>query len=106
MKNLNSFMKILLPFTPHLANECLTKLDDKQETWPVVDKKFEVSQMINFVVQINGKTREVMELRKDLTEKEAIEISKKNDKIKKNLSGKNIIRTIFVRNKIINYLIK
>ena len=106
IKNLNNFMKILLPFTPHLAKECLEKLDDKKETWPEIDKKFKIKQLVKFVVQINGKTREVIEIQKDLPETHAAEISKKNDKIKKNLSGKKIIRTIFVKNKIINYLTK
>ena len=42
----------------------------------------------------------------DLDQDQAIEISKKNEKIKKSLENKEIIRTIFVKNKIINYLIK
>ena len=42
----------------------------------------------------------------DLNEKEAVEISKKSEKIKKSLENKTIVRTIFVKNKIINYLIK
>ena len=47
---------------------------------------------------------EIIEVEKDLNEIEAIELSKKNDRINKNLSNKKIVRTIFVKNKIINYL--
>ena len=57
-------------------------------------------------IQINGKTREIIEVIKDLNEKDAIIQSKKNEKINKHLLEKKIIKTIFVKNRIINYLIK
>ena len=47
-----------------------------------------------------------MKVKKDLSEKEAINESKRIEKIEKNLSGKEIFKVIFVKNKIINYLIK
>jgi leucyl-tRNA synthetase len=61
---------------------------------------------VKIAIQINGKTKEIIEMQKNLSEKEATENSKKNDRIKNSLNGKKIIRTIFVKNKIINYLIK
>ena len=61
---------------------------------------------INLVVQINGKTREIIQVEKDLKEKDVIRETKKNEKINKNLMNKKITRTIFVKNKIINYLVK
>ena len=63
-------------------------------------------QKIKIAIQINGKTRDVIEIQKDSTEKEVISISKKNKKINKNLENKSIVRIVFVKNKIINYLIK
>ena len=57
-------------------------------------------------IQINGKTKEVIEVEKDMLEINAINQSKKNEKIAKSLTDKEIIRTIFVKNKIINYLVK
>jgi leucyl-tRNA synthetase len=60
---------------------------------------------VKIAIQINGKTKEIIEIEKDLNEDQAVKISKKNDKIKKFLVNKNITRTIFVKNKIINYLI-
>ncbi len=105
-RNLNNFMKILVPFTPHLASECLEKIGDKSTNWPKIDKDFESKQLVKFAIQINGKTREVIDLEMNLTEKEVVIASKKSDKIKKNLSNKTIMKTIFVKNKIINYLVK
>ncbi len=105
-KNLIDFMSILIPFTPHLANECLEKLDKSIDKWPKINKQSTKRQKIKIAVQINGKTREVIEMQKDFTEKEVISISRKNKKISKNLENKSIVRIVFVKNKIINYLIK
>jgi len=97
----------MVPFTPHLAHECLEGLKVENVTvWPEIDNALLEKQSIKLAIQINGKTKEVIEMQKDLGEKEAAENSKKNDRIKKYLDGKEIIRTIFVKNKIINYLIK
>jgi len=60
---------------------------------------------INMVVQINGKTREVLSVNKDLDERSITSLTKVSEKIKKYLSNKKIKKTIFVKNKIINYII-
>ena len=57
------------------------------------------------VVQINGKTREVLSVNKDLDERSITSLTKVSEKIKKYLSNKKIKKTIFVKNKIINYII-
>ena len=58
------------------------------------------------VVQINGRTRDVVDLNKNLSEKEVDKLIKKSEKIKKYLENKKILKTIFVRDRIINYIIK
>ena len=65
-----------------------------------------ISEIIKIAVQINGKTREIIEVKKDLDEKNVIVESKKYKKVSTNLENKKIIKTIFVQNRIINYLIK
>ena len=105
--NLKSFMSILIPFTPHLANECLEKLGkSKIDSWPKIKKGFSRKQKTKIAIQINGKTREVIEIEKNLMEKKVVSITKKSEKISKSLLNKKIIRIIFVKDKIINYLIK
>ena len=100
-------MKVLIPFTPHLAYECLEKLEEKNiDKWPEINKKLISKQKIKIAVQINGKTREIIKIDENLSEKDVVIESKKNDKIKKNLKEKQIIKIIYVKNKIINYLIK
>ena len=100
-------MTILIPLVPHISSECLEKLGEENvEFWPKFDKKLLEKQRIKIAVQINGKTREVLEVDKDLSEKDIVKISEENDKINKNLMNKDIIRIIFVKNKIINFLVK
>ena len=106
-KNFIKLIKILIPFTPHLAHECLEQLGEKnKDNWPEVDSKLNLNEKIKIAVQINGKTKKIIEVKKDLEEKDVINECKKNIKINENLINKKIIKIIFVKNKIINYLIK
>ena len=106
-KKFSDLLKILIPFTPHLAYECLEQIGATQvNSWPIVDIDFISEERIKLAVQVNGKTREVLEIKKNLDEKDVIIESKKNKKIKDSLADKKIIKTIFVKNKIINYLTK
>tara|TARA_B110000967_G_scaffold206501_1_gene253393 strand:- start:228 stop:1460 length:1233 start_codon:yes stop_codon:yes gene_type:complete len=106
-KNLSNLMKILIPFTPHLANECLELIGEKKiDKWPDFDNKLIKNEKVKIAIQINGKTKELIEIEKDLDEKKALDESKKNKKVSDSLKNKRIIKTIFVKNRIINYLIK
>ncbi len=100
-------MKLMIPFTPHIAYECLTNLNCKEfNRWPEVDKKIIENIETKMVVQINGKTRDVLDIQRNLGESEVDKLVKKSTKANKHISDKKIVRTIFVKNKIINYIIK
>ena len=104
-ENIINIMKTMLPFTPHLANECLELLKCKNHNqWPSISKK-SVLEEVKIAIQINGKTRDVISIKIDLTQKEVENIILKNSKIKKYVDNKKIIKTIFVKNKILNYII-
>ncbi len=99
---------ILQPFVPHISEEIWSNLGNKtlciNETWPLEDviKKSE----IKIAIQINGKTKEIIEIEDKFSKEKILEIAKDKDRIKKNLLGKNIIREIYVPGKIINLVIK
>ena len=101
-------MKLLIPFAPHFAHECLSAHGEKSfDKWPIVDETLiTVDEKIKMPVQINGKTREILDIKKDLSEKEFLVVVLKSPKIKKYLENKKVLRTIFVKNKIVNYIIK
>ena len=97
--------KVLIPFAPHLAYECLELLESKElDNWPKVDSN--VFDEINLPIQINGKTREIIIVKKNFELNQCEIRVKESKKLKKFLDGKKILKTIFVKNKIINYLIK
>ena len=104
--NFIQFLKTLIPFTPHLAYECLELQNKNNEPylWPMVNKNIKVQEKVKIAIQINGKTKQIIEMDKDLDEKEIIN-KFKNEKVYQQLNNKKIIKTIFVKNRIINYLI-
>ena len=102
------FVKIMMPFAPHLSCECLSKLEGKnfyeKIQWPKGDKSLLKDQEVILVVQINGKKRGLIVAKKDLSEKDVLIEAKKIENIKKNLKDKKIVKNIFVKNKIINFI--
>ena len=100
---------ILQPFLPHISEEIWCNLDTEElcinQKWPKV-KNTDFKLDIKIAVQINGKIRSVIEIHGEKEKKELIKIAKNNDKIKKYLTGKIILKEIFVPNKIINFVIK
>ena len=98
-----------MPFIPHIASECLSELEGKKFyskiEWPLVDKSLLEENNVTIVVQINGKKRGLLLAKKDIGEKEAVLKAKDIENIKKNLSNKKITKNIFVKNKVINFLV-
>ena len=106
-KNYEKILFLMKPLIPHFASECLKDLDiDDTQMWPKVDKKFLSINDVNIVVQINGKKRSILNTIRDISEKNFIKRIKDDDKISKILDNKEIIRSIFIKNKLINIIIK
>ena len=107
IENIIKIMKLMVPFTPHLAYECLSNLKCKTSNiWPEIDKNVLKNTTINLVVQVNGKTRDVLNIKQNLSEKEINQLIVKTSKANKYIVNTKILKTIFIKNKIINYIIK
>ena len=103
--NIIKILKLLIPFIPHLAHECLELFNCKTiDKWPDIEKGFE--QKVKFAVQINGKTRDIINIKTNSSEKEINQIIHNSSKAKKFLGKSKIIKTIFIKNRIINYIVK
>ncbi len=106
---INTYSKILttmLPVIPHYASECLYSLKiSNSRKWPSYNEENISENIINFVIQINGKKRGLIKVERDIDERKLLELVKKEDNLKKYLEGK-IIKQIFVPNKLINLIIK
>ena len=93
------------PFIPHFSNECLSSINEDQINWPKVSKKDLVEEEINFVVQINGKKRSIIKVKRDITEEDVLKKIKLNQEIKIFLKNQEIKKTIFIPNKLVNIII-
>ncbi len=104
VESITDIMKLMMPFTPHLSHECLEKLKCKTTNiWPKIERNLLTE--INIAVQINGKTRDILSVKKNTSEKDINRMIMEKSKAKKYVENKKINKIIFVQNKIINYII-
>ena len=104
-ENVVKIMKLMIPFVPHLAHECLEMHNcNSINVWPEINQK-NLLEKINLAVQINGKTRDIINIKKDSEKKDIYQAIIDHSKAKKYIEDKKILKTIFVKNKIINYII-
>jgi len=104
-ENFSKILITMLPIVPHLANECLKVLNVDNPEWPDYDEKLLIEEQINYVIQINGKKRALILGKRDILENDLLDIIKREEILKKYLSGKQIKKKIFVPNKLINIII-
>tara|TARA_B100000953_G_scaffold119609_1_gene98474 strand:+ start:119 stop:2671 length:2553 start_codon:yes stop_codon:yes gene_type:complete len=106
-QNYKNILSIMSPIIPHLIFECLEALKlDVFQNWPNVDKKMLEKQTIDFVIQLNGKKKEIIKVQKDIDEKTIMELIKKDDKMIKSFKNKKINKVFFVKNRLINILLE
>ena len=105
-----TFALLLSPFAPHLGEE-LWQICGQDQTlayasWPTHKEELTKEDKMNFPVQVNGKTKVVIEVDADISKDDLLELVKNHEKIKKLLDGKNLVKEIVVPKKIINLIIK
>ena len=104
--NNKKILKIILPVLPHFASECLDELGASSDIkWPIVDQDYLKSTNYKIVVQINGKKRLLLNCTEDVSEKNLIKKLKETKEIQKYIDNKVIIKTIFIKNKLINLIL-
>ena len=104
--NYKKILKIILPVLPHFASECLDELGASSDIkWPIVDQDYLKSTNYKIVVQINGKKRLLLNCTEDVSEKNLIKKLKEAKEIQKYIDNKVIIKTIFIKNKLINLIL-
>ena len=103
------FIQLLSPFAPHLGEELWSLYSDESvflESWPTYDEKYLVKNTLNLAIQVNGKLRASIEVDKNISKEEVLKLSKNNENVSKFIANKEIIREIYVPNKIVNIVIK
>jgi len=106
-ENYSKILNLMAPAIPHFVSECLEELNDnKQQKWPIAENKFLKEEFCNIVIQINGKKREIIKFKINTSENEIITKIKDNEKLNSYLKNKEIIKKIFIPNKLINIIMK
>jgi leucyl-tRNA synthetase len=108
--SLLELLKLLTPFTPHFCEEMWSLSNNSGfislEKWPKYEEKYTIKDEINVVVQINGKVRAELTLPRKIDKDSALKAAKENEKVAKYLEGKNLIKEIYVPQKLISLVIK
>ena len=106
---IKTFIILINPFIPHLAQELWELIDENNELsyepWPKHDNQLTQLDYIKIAVQINGKRRSEIDISPNDSESEVISKAKNDDKIAAFIDGKDIIKEIYVRQKIVNIVI-
>jgi len=103
--NYGKILTIMMPIIPHFSSECLKIINLKSLMWPEYDDKLITENKINFVIQINGKKRGLINLDNNKSKEEVLELVKKEVNLQKYLENKKIHKIIFVPKKLINIII-
>ncbi len=105
--NYKKILYLMIPIIPHFTSECLETMNNKDTIeWPIADKKFLENDKVEIVIQINGKKRATISCFKDITETDLIKKIKDFKDYEKIFKDKKIIRSIFVKNRLINFILK
>ncbi len=105
---IENYKKILIamtPIVPHFSSECLDVLNIKDSEWPKYDETILKEDIINIVVQINGKKRGLVRTELNITEEKLFEIIKNDEKLAKYLNQKKFKKRIYIKNKLMNIII-
>ena len=96
---------LLIPLAPHLAHECCEKIN-KKFYWPKYDSKLLEEKSCTIVVQVDGRKRGILEMPINSKETMIIKKSKTITNVSKYVENTLIIKNIYIKNKLINFITK
>ena len=108
---LSVFTMLLNPFAPHVTEEVWSemKLGEgmvTEQPWPKYDESKCKDDVIEIVVQVNGKVRTRLSVAADIQKDDAIALAKAEDRIAAEINGKNVVKEIYVPGKLVNIVVK
>ncbi|MBQ5717401.1 MAG: class I tRNA ligase family protein, partial [Clostridia bacterium] len=107
---LKTILLLVSPFAPHLAEEMWEMFafggTINDQSWPKFDAAKCVDNEVEIVVQVNGKIRARMSVGIDDVQDAVIEKAKNNEKVAAEISGKTVVKELYVRGKLVNIVVK
>lgn len=114
-KNVISFalltlLKLMAPTMVHLTEELYKTLGGTksihESDWPTYEEKLAKTSAITLVIQVNGKTKDKIEVDAETPKEELEKLAHKNEKVKESTQGKTIVKTIVVPGRLVNIVVK
>ena len=107
---LKTFITLLNPVAPHITEEMWEGAGFEgrlyQTTWPECDEEKTVDSVVEVPVQVNGKLRSVIKINKGATSEEVEKIALDDEEVKKFVDGKEIVKKIYVPERIFTIVAK
>ena len=107
---LETFLSLLNPFTPHIAEELWSLMGHTEElvysAWPEYDEQILVKDMVKIAVQVNGKVRAQIEVEVDADKEAVLKLAHEQTSVKAHTEGKTIVKEIVVPNKMVNIVVR
>jgi leucyl-tRNA synthetase len=95
---------------PHLTEEWWHRFGEKgflvESAWPAFDPALATSVEVTLVVQINGRVRGRLSVARGASESEAMKRAREDEKIRSWMDGKEITRTVFVPDRLLNLVVR
>ncbi len=102
-------LQLIAPLAPHLSEELWHELGHSSSVfcsaWPVADEALLKDEIVTMVVQVNGKVRANLSVPADAEQKDIEEVAMADERVKNWLADKKIVKVIYVKNKLINFVI-
>ena len=106
----SDFVKVITPYAPHLGEELWEKLGNKNtiayESWPTINEDFLKDDAKTIVVMVNGKLRGKFQAAPGADDNTLIEAAKTAEGVEKFLEGKTIVKSVVVKDKLVNFVVK
>jgi leucyl-tRNA synthetase len=100
---------LIFPFAPHIGAEVYELLNGErvwEQTWPTADPALLSSDVITYVVQVNGKLRDRIEAASDAPEEEILRLARESEKVQRHLDGKEVVKEVVVPRKLVNLVVR
>ena len=106
---MKTLLIMLNPFAPHITEEMYSSIFGailNEQEWVKYDEKLCVDSTIEVAVQVNGKIKAKINIPADAEQNEVLEIAKKDSSVAAAIDGKNIVKEIYVKGRLVNIVVK